>query len=337
MKIAFYSPIKPIDHFIPSGDRLIARHLCQYLREKGHDVFILSGFRTLFLHQRIIRHIFFWWPLHFIGSLINVLKEKPDIFFSYHVTGETPDLLAPFLSRLMGVPYYIFDGDYSVTPRDNLKTRVGNYIARYAFHSARHIFVNTAENYTSLLEKLGRDRVSYIKPGVLPSDFKDYSATTVRDRYKIKENIPIISSVAMCRPGRKADSIRFLIESLSQLKSEGINFCWIHAGARGEYPELKKLAQEKLGSIAIMPGTISKEEVHALMTSSDVFAFPGINEPIGMVYLETQFYRTPVVAFQNSGVADVVKQNETGILVPPMDQCAFVSALSMLINNPSKE
>ena len=335
MKIAFYSPIKPIDHFIPSGDRLIARHLCQYLRGKGHDIFILSRFRTLFLHQRIVRYIFFWWPLHFIGSLINVLKERPDLFFSYHVTGETPDLLAPFLCRLVGVPYYIFTGDYSVTHRDNLKTRLGYYLARHALHGARHIFANTVENYTSLVEKLGRDKVTYIKPAVFLSDFKDYSPANIRDRYHIKENIPVISSAAMCRPGRKADSIRFLIDCLAQLKSEGINFRWIHTGARGEYPELKKLAEEKLGNIAIMPGTMPEEEVHALMMASDIFAFPGINETIGMVYLEAQFYKTPVVAFQNGGIAEVVKQNKTGILVPPMDQSAFVKALSMLINNPS--
>ena len=55
-----------------------------------------------------------------------------------------------------------------------------------------------------------------------------------------------------------------------------------------------------------------------------VFAFPGIRESLGMVYLEAQACGLPVVAFDNGGVPEVVKDTVTGMLTPPFDKSGFV-------------
>ena len=43
-KVAFFAPIKPPDHPIPSGDRLIARNLIKALKIAGHKVEIASKY-----------------------------------------------------------------------------------------------------------------------------------------------------------------------------------------------------------------------------------------------------------------------------------------------------
>jgi len=195
------------------------------------------------------------------------------------------------------------------------------------------IFLNKENAYRVMTNNFGIDKVCYIKPGISLDEFKEYSCSVVRERYQVNDNVPIISSNAMCRSGRKADSIRFLIDCLERLKSKSIKFVWIHAGGDGEFRSLKKYAGDKLGSLAIMPGVMEKDEVHALMAASDVFAFPGINETLGMVYLEAQYYQTPVVAFDNGGINEVVKNNITGFLVPPMDIDAYVNAIEALLSD----
>ena len=46
MRIAFYAPMKPPDHQVPSGDRRMARLLMQALRGAGHEVELASRLRS---------------------------------------------------------------------------------------------------------------------------------------------------------------------------------------------------------------------------------------------------------------------------------------------------
>src|ERR1041384_5756112 len=46
MRIAFYAPLKPPDHPVPSGDREIARLFLAALRRAGHEPFLASRMRS---------------------------------------------------------------------------------------------------------------------------------------------------------------------------------------------------------------------------------------------------------------------------------------------------
>ena len=46
MRVAFYAPLKPPDHPVPSGDRRMARLLIQALGLAGHEVEIAARLRS---------------------------------------------------------------------------------------------------------------------------------------------------------------------------------------------------------------------------------------------------------------------------------------------------
>ena len=46
MRIAFYAPLKPPDHPVPSGDRRMAQLLFEALRLAGHEPFLVSRLRS---------------------------------------------------------------------------------------------------------------------------------------------------------------------------------------------------------------------------------------------------------------------------------------------------
>lgn len=85
-------------------------------------------------------------------------------------------------------------------------------------------------------------------------------------------------------------------------------------------------------------GRVSAEELVPLYRSADVFAFPSTSqaEAFGLVALEAQACGLPVVASDLPGVRTVVRDNETGLLVPPNDAEALAAALADVLSHPQK-
>ncbi len=73
--------------------------------------------------------------------------------------------------------------------------------------------------------------------------------------------------------------------------------------------------------------------MYRFYSAGDIFAFPGIRETLGMVYLEAQACGLPVVAFDNGGIAEVVRSGITGFLTPLFDQQAFTDAMARILDN----
>jgi glycosyltransferase involved in cell wall biosynthesis len=68
-------------------------------------------------------------------------------------------------------------------------------------------------------------------------------------------------------------------------------------------------------------------------SACDLFAFPGIRESLGLVFLEAQACGLPVVAFDTAGVPEAVKNGITGLLVPVYAGKAFEEAIASLLKD----
>ena len=72
----------------------------------------------------------------------------------------------------------------------------------------------------------------------------------------------------------------------------------------------------------------------AAYASADVFAFPSDTETFGNVVVEAMASGLPVVGVDRGGVGDIIRDGETGFLVPPGDAVAFAAALAALVRDP---
>jgi glycosyltransferase involved in cell wall biosynthesis len=68
----------------------------------------------------------------------------------------------------------------------------------------------------------------------------------------------------------------------------------------------------------------------------DIVALTSHNEGTPVSLIEAQAAGKPVVSTNVGGVADVVLQNQTGIITPPGDIEAFAEALLQLCENENK-
>jgi len=63
---------------------------------------------------------------------------------------------------------------------------------------------------------------------------------------------------------------------------------------------------------------------------------PAVEEGLGLVAAEALLCETPVVAFASGGLTDLVRDGESGLLVPPGDVAALARALDDLLARPDR-
>ncbi len=79
-----------------------------------------------------------------------------------------------------------------------------------------------------------------------------------------------------------------------------------------------------------------RDDVPDIMAALDVFVLPSLNEGMGRVLLESGAAATPAVATRVGGVPDVIRDGETGILVPPRDPKAMANAIEALARDAAR-
>jgi glycosyltransferase involved in cell wall biosynthesis len=72
-------------------------------------------------------------------------------------------------------------------------------------------------------------------------------------------------------------------------------------------------------------------DVPRLLGALDLFAHPARQEPCGLAVLEAAAHGLPVVAWREGGPATLVRDQETGLLIEPMDMAGLTDALRTLI------
>jgi D-inositol-3-phosphate glycosyltransferase len=82
-------------------------------------------------------------------------------------------------------------------------------------------------------------------------------------------------------------------------------------------------------------GGVPQEELPAYYAAADVTVMPSTYESFGLVALESMACGTPVVAARVGGLATLVRDNETGYLVPWRDPALFGEKIQLLLTNPA--
>lgn len=98
----------------------------------------------------------------------------------------------------------------------------------------------------------------------------------------------------------------------------------------GDGPHRQEIERMFAGLNVAFAGMLAPDRIPAFLASGDVFAWPGIGEAYGLVFLEAQAAGLGVVACQDRGVPDAVRQGETALLSPPGDVAAYAANFKLL-------
>lgn len=83
-------------------------------------------------------------------------------------------------------------------------------------------------------------------------------------------------------------------------------------------------------------GALPQTELPVLYRRAAAVVIPSIEEGLGLVAAEAQLCEAPVVASESGGLPDIVRHEETGVLVRPADSAALAAALDDLLSRPDR-
>jgi glycosyltransferase involved in cell wall biosynthesis len=113
-----------------------------------------------------------------------------------------------------------------------------------------------------------------------------------------------------------------------------------HPGLRltlvGDGPERAALEAraQGLGDHVDFVGYRSQDEVASLLREATALVLPSFAEGLPVVLMEALAARVPVVTTRIAGVAELVEDGESGLLVPPGDAVALRAALARVLDDP---
>lgn len=166
------------------------------------------------------------------------------------------------------------------------------------------------------------------------------------DRFKLSKPRPTSDKsdkFEMLFVGRLAASkgVQHLIEALSTLDTQKMHLSIIGDGP--ERPSLEAYVHDHgLDQIVTFVGWVQPADLPEYYASADVFVGPSIEEAngrkeaFGVVFVEAAASGLPVVTTGAGGMTDIVKDKETGLIVPQRDVPALAAAIEYLRDHPAK-
>jgi glycosyltransferase involved in cell wall biosynthesis len=103
----------------------------------------------------------------------------------------------------------------------------------------------------------------------------------------------------------------------------------------GEGPMERELREKaaRAGLDAFVRFAGLRSDVPQLLAGADVFALPSVTEGLPGVLIEAGMSGIPAVAFGVGSVDDILKDGQTGLVVPPRNVDAFVRATARLLGD----
>jgi glycosyltransferase involved in cell wall biosynthesis len=123
---------------------------------------------------------------------------------------------------------------------------------------------------------------------------------------------------------------QYLFEALPKLLREIPNARMVVIGRyHRRQPYVRKVRKflNENGLHRITRWTGLRFNIPDFLAAMDVCVVPSLEEPLGLVAIESQACGTPVVASRTGGLCEVVEDGVTGLLVPPKDPNAIADAI----------
>ena len=111
----------------------------------------------------------------------------------------------------------------------------------------------------------------------------------------------------------------------------------VHICGEGDLLQFAKTKLNRFSKRVFFHGYQSRSFLNNFYSECDIFVAPSRYESFGLIYLEAMHFGKAIVACNSGGTPEVVKNNETGILVKPGDHLELANSILKLVENSASK
>lgn len=315
--------IHVIQGIVVHGAEKMLVDMAIYQKNHGNDVTVVSQYARQgneyekMLDDAGVRTVYFGKPLGFdlrhMAELTDFMaKEKPDVVHTH------------LHAAVYLLPYYMKD-------RKCVKVHTVHSVATYELGKAHRMLQGFAYRFL----------------GVVPVSISESVKKSMIDEYSSLNDMPVIyNSIKrsdFCLPKTRHDNFVFInVASHTDVKNQTMLLkAFANAVSRRDFirlrlvgdgpnrKELERLANElKISEYVEFLGI--RHDIAELLASSDAFVLSSDTEGMSLSLLEAIASGLPVISTDVGGSRDIIKNGESGFIIPVGDQDAMTEKMELL-------
>lgn len=299
---------------------------------RGHEVSVATGGNGDLVNKlqsknipvihlpNLIRDVRIKAEIRAFKEMYTLIKEaKPDIL---HLNSSKASGIGAVCGRLLGVKCIVITL-HGAPFREDRPWTVKRLIYFFTWLSClfahKIITVSKQDEHDISVMRFLRKKVTNVYLGLLYGDL--VPRTTPKTR---KTHIVTIAEL------HRNKGLIYALEAIDNLRNEGLDIVY---SIYGEGEERKKLEEyilmKQLGDIVSLHGHVTG--IADKLQDFDLFLLPSVKEGLPYVLLEAGKAMLPVVTTTTGGIPEIVRHEETGLLVAPKDVEHLTEELRRLI------
>jgi len=171
-----------------------------------------------------------------------------------------------------------------------------------------------------LTENITAKSPPIVNPGIVFCKYKKFG----------KNKVP---AVLFMNRIKKYKGVKILLDAVRILAAQNQKIYFWICGSGDDLPEMKKYAHKNGLKNVQFFGRVSENKKVELMQRAWVFVNPSFKEGWGIVNIEANYFGTPVIGSDVSGIRDSVVDGKTGLLFKYGDSDDLAEKISLLIED----
>jgi glycosyltransferase involved in cell wall biosynthesis len=284
----------------------------------------------------------FSFRLYHIGlKLFSILMKDAKLIDIFHSHG-----IRSFQEDIALLIALIFRKPIIITPHGALTyhnsfmewfTKIGHdsIIGKIVKKYSKSYWIAVSKKEVGFIEKFGvnPNKISYIPHGIDTNYFKKVDSSNLRAKYHLegKKVILYLGRIS------KTKGVEHLILAFNQLSEKYPNAHLLIGGSDyGYLDECKRYMKENnLESKITFAGFIARKDLPQYYSLAELVVYPGYKEIFGIVILEANSCEKPVIASNHWGPVEIIKDGETGFLVPYGNIEILEEKMAFILDNPT--
>jgi len=361
MKILISAGSYVFSDYLPAGEIQIANDIVNRLAGRGHKVYVLAPLADLktkipnievfeigkydFINsKKYADYLWNWWKYSIKSYLkCKELFEKKRIDVVHHIRPAYPrkfslcwKIPAPFIYGPLSLP--IIGKGTSRKSRweknsliDKIKSKI---VDRLEMTVGQHLWQKTLSkayctpvSVKKTLDLLPKRLVE--KTPIIPLGVDTRKFNWVNNEKTSQSLIIFFAGTIESYKG-----IKYLLKGMQIVKKSYPDVKLIMAGAGIEFEYFKTLTKKLAlnGNVEFL-GPVNFNNMPKLYQQCDIFCLPSMFEAFGMSIIQAMSCGKPVVSTRVGGIPEIIKEEKSGILVPPGDAEGLARAIIRLAKN----